>query len=216
VVTKRTSLALLFAALAFACNAVLGIDPPVVVDVHGDGQAAADAPADAAVETSPGSEAAPGVDAGNLLTNPSFEVGCTEGWLPGQAQVFEEDGVAHTGTRSCRICGVPGNSVWSFGQTAGVDAIPVGAQFAAAAWVRAPPDAGAAAPLSIALDVVGDNDTEIANDESAGLVPDSTWRRISDVVLVGDAGGNSVQVTILARSEDGCFLVDDVSLHPGP
>lgn len=199
--------------IAFALGAALGSvlvacssfgatsdEPATPASPDGSAEGSADGPAEASADA--------GMPA-SLLEGSDFEVpGCLR-WSSNEA-TLTDDMTAHGGARSCRVCGIDGQTVWSIyqrftGATAG--------SYVAEAWVRAAPGAQAATSMFIGLES-NDGQSRIDGRENAGTALGDQWQKLTTSLKVQD--GDAIDVGILSRGAGGCFLVDDAVLYRAP
>ena len=157
------------------------------------------------------------LDAGmNIVTDPDFEDPSCSMWSGGgEATTSEVDGIAHSGSKSCMVCGVDPHAVWGIGQDVDKSKLVDGVTYRATAWVRAPEAEAGPPPLDgayINLSFYTVDGTQIGTEaESGPLALDGTWREIT-VTRAWDATADKLIMSVQARRLGGCFLVDDASL----
>jgi hypothetical protein len=150
-------------------------------------------------------------DAGtvNLLSNPSFELGCA-GWSV-EDGTESDSPAARTGSHSCEYCPHQTNPVTdAFVQTVS-GSIPRGAQYYAEIWVHAAPDAsGPADGLTLTIALKGGS-RALQGPDGTGSTPDGTWRRIT-TLLSTDESGTGLELMVTPGATSTCVLVDDAIL----
>ena len=189
--------ALLPVALLVACNAISGVGDYTKTN---------------------GALEAGGPDGNTLLVNPGFEEPACQSWFAESSTITEVDGGAHGGGRACKVCGLPGNSVWGISQTRDAIDLVVGQQLVAEVWVRAPDGGGDVAAQNLSLVSIDDDPTGSgggANEVGGPANPDEHWVHV--VAAIHYDGSPRVELEVLSRwSGGGCFLVDDAALYTTP
>jgi hypothetical protein len=153
-------------------------------------------------------------DAGSGVVNGDFESPACAGWTADEATLEQVDGVAYTGKRSCKVCTLGVTGVFGIAQDRGpADGLIAGKLYVVDAWVRAP-DTGVPTQNMSAVLTLEDGDGGLAdrNEMPGPLTLDTTWRHVTTTLTY--QAGLWFTLEILARTDTGCFLVDDVSLHP--
>jgi hypothetical protein len=149
-------------------------------------------------------------DAGtvNLLSNPSFELGCA-GWSV-EDGTESESSVVRSGSRSCQYCPKQTNPVTdAFYQTV-TGSLPSGAQYYAEIWVHGAPGAATSDPLTLNIALTGGS-TALTGPDGTGQTPDGTWRRITTLLSTNEAG-TGLKLMITPGATSTCVLIDDAVL----
>ena len=184
-----------------ACNAILGIDPPIVADDASAGDAGG------------GGDAGPNV-AGNVLQNPDFENSSCEGWI-GNSATLAVSSISHgSGKHSCLVCQSDQSaSVYTIAQNLDVSKLTPGVTYVLQAWLRLPDaDSGLsqASALLIGMDIPGGLD-----ETAATGVNSDAWTLVTESLPYQPLDGDTPTVAVLNRTNDnGCFLVDDFTMSP--
>jgi hypothetical protein len=155
-----------------------------------------------------------GGDAGSGVVNGDFELPACAGWTADEAKLEEVDGVAHSGARSCSVCTFGVTGVFGISQDRGpTDGLVPGKLYVVDAWVRAP-DTGVPTQNVNAVLTLEDGDGGLAdrNEMPGPTTLDASWQHVTTTLTY--QAGLWFTLEILARSDNGCFLLDDVSLHP--
>ena len=145
----------------------------------------------------------------NLLVNPGFELGasnCGSGWIDKAGVTF--DLVAgRDGGHACEICAAS-----AIGITQHVPfspSYPANTTFVASAWLATdPPNPAGGGQLFVSLH---ENDASSQFIVAPG-VADGGWLYVTNNSLPASAEVSSVDFSIEALKDGGCFLADDVSL----
>jgi hypothetical protein len=148
------------------------------------------------------------------VANADFQNGCAE-WEPEDALVGPED-AGRSPTKSCIVC-YNSSAQFNIVQRIARSDLQPGATFRARAYVRRPLQGNAAKHANIYLQAEDDQQNIIARDTAPMLVMPLTndWQLTESVVVVRDAGASRIGVYAvgeMALTNDGCFLVDDVTL----
>jgi hypothetical protein len=186
------AVAILLSALAMlGCQALLDFEPDLRPEP--DGGAALDA----------GTASA---GSGNLVVNGDFSGGCAEWRTNGSRAEPSTDG-RDGRPFACLVCADKGTSVYTLAQIVDSERLRAGAIYQAEAWVRAAPNHEKATAMYIGAAAV-DGDAN----EKPGPDLDDAWRPMK-VEHTYQRVGSDLRVEILNRNtDDGCFLVDDVTL----
>ena len=195
------------------CNAILGIDPPNVVeedatldtsaaDTTIDGGSDVVTPIDDGAIADVASEDA--FIPGNVLDNPSFELGGScQSWSTNSASKDTLTDGGYVGAKSCLVCGEPNQSVYGIFQGVPVSKLTPNATYVLTAWIRLP-ETGPKS-TSVYLSLIG-NETKI--------FPTTAWAPYQKSLTYTPVdGGTTFGVSVLNRSTDqGCFVLDNMSL----
>jgi hypothetical protein len=157
----------------------------------------------------------------NLLDNPSFERADCASWRWNGATVASVP-LAAAGAQSCRVCAArPDISVYGLEQSVPVDQLSPGTTYAASAWLRADDDPDRAVSTDLRVGVTLDSGPHTSpldgNQLPAGPIT-TTWKQISKLLTYTPIdGGTHITFDVVNRSaDDGCFLIDDVTLTAMP
>ncbi len=157
---------------------------------------------------------------GNLLTNPSFELGsggCGTGWGNGYGMTFTRVSPGRTGSYACLVCVLP-NQTDSYELDS---LIPVPAQagsYYAEAWLSTP-EGGVATQAGVQGLYAGDGGISSCIGTSTicqGTFfppPVGTWSLSSATFTVTASGTIAVNVHSYAAPAGSCFVVDDLALY---
>ena len=151
---------------------------------------------------------------GELLVNGDFENAGCEGWTKLESLVNEEP-LPHEGRRACRVCSLPGASVYGLAQRVPAKRLQVGTTYAATAWVRGVEDGGTSTALHLALHLDDGAFSEpVGGGKTAVMRLDAAWQQPSQTMTyTARDGGTYGTVELLNRAADeGCFVVDQASL----
>jgi hypothetical protein len=194
-------------AVGVACSSFSSSDDP-----PGGADGAADVERESTAADADRADAPSAVDAGNLLANGDFELGCG-GWLAKSASLAE-DTEFHSGSRSCRVCGTASGSVFELYQLV-TRSIAPGQRYVADAYVRAPTgDAGTSSSLTATLRIIDPSGAAavLQKSTSNGPTPSASWQRISTLIDVNVDGGAKIELAFDTTLSEGCFLIDDARL----
>jgi hypothetical protein len=151
---------------------------------------------------------------GNLLTDPSFEegtVGCGGSWSGGYGASYTLVPFGHTGSFSCLMCPLSsGESSYAL-QTTNPVSLSAGS-YLATAWIHTPLDGGSAGSTGVlAFQSLSDGGTTYY--QGTEVTPDTVWAQSTETFTLTAGAMISVQAHIF-KPNNGCVLVDDVSLVP--
>ncbi len=180
----------------------------------GDGASGGDGSNGADSTTLGESSTAADAGAGNLLTDPSFEegsVGCGGSWSGGYGASYTLFPLGHTGSVSCLMCPLSsGESSYAL-QTTNPVSLPAGS-YLATAWIHTPVDAGSAGFTGVlAFESLSDGGT--AYYQGTEVTPDTVWSQSTELFTLTANAMINVQTHVF-RPDDGCVLVDDISIVP--
>jgi hypothetical protein len=220
---RAFSLAVLtgFSALAIFVGC-LGDDPEKVTPTPEAGGSSSGSSGTTTDANSPSPDGAgsssgnPAADGGTAiaLANSDFQNGCAE-WEPEDSLVGPED-AGRSPTNSCLVC-YNNSTQFDIVQRIARSDLQPGATFRARAYVRRPLQGNAAKSANIYLQAEDDQLNIIGRDTAPTVVMPLTneWQLTESVVIVRDAGASRIGVYAvgeMALTNDGCFLVDDVTL----
>jgi hypothetical protein len=151
----------------------------------------------------------------NLHTLGTFEDGCNLPWDAFQGTLAASP-IAHTGTRSCRVCvaaGAPAKATFSADDNRSAGPAATGARYLASAWVRAD-DTLPAGPVALILRAASTSKI-FEGVQGPNVSLDTEWRRLQVTLAVttSDTFPNVVVRGEAASNATGCFLLDDVTVQ---
>jgi hypothetical protein len=204
-----------FAVMALgACNAILGIGAPNVVDESDASPEAAEGSPDGVTPPNPAdaNDAAP-----NLAPNGDFEKGTCAPFDSNPPPTIDTTTAAHSGKTSCKVCGATGGYGLVLTLLSKDVSLAAGHQYYASAYVRQAPGGDVATDVELDLTVYEnlqprDKSTVLAS--IAGPLS-GTWTKVEAQLDIADSVGTELDLSILSSVDAGgaCFLVDDVVLQ---
>ena len=144
------------------------------------------------------------------LTNPDFELGCSNSWGGYEATITEETSLVSSGSVACRLCFVAGPDGFFINRTTSMPVLQ-GETYELVACVRDVPDAAATTPYAFMIDPPGQ-----VGVQGTAVAPGPTYVPVRAAWTVGQPY-TGLQIGIRAPTVDGgCFIVDDVTLSKVP